>query len=147
MIVYRQLEHREREIIAMGLKMGWSKRRIAREIGRNPSTISRETRRNSMNGNCYLAFYATFLKEEKRSTITLRSCLYSRLNLQGKGLKLKVKGNQRRRKRRRILTSSGQCSKYVPLNNIYRRHLVGESSRPRQYTFQLGKRQLPPEFV
>jgi IS30 family transposase len=36
----------EREEISRGLVMGWSVREIARQLGREPSTISREVRRN-----------------------------------------------------------------------------------------------------
>lgn len=42
-----QLTSEQRYEIYLGLKRHWSKSRIAREIGKNPSTVSREVRRNS----------------------------------------------------------------------------------------------------
>ena len=46
----------EREEISRGIAACWSIRRIAREIGRSPSTISREIRRNG----CRLAYRASW---------------------------------------------------------------------------------------
>lgn len=43
---YKHLSIEEREEIAIGLQQGLSFRAIARQIGRHPSTVSREVRRN-----------------------------------------------------------------------------------------------------
>ncbi len=48
------LDEREREEISRGIAAGWSSRRIAAELGRDPSTISRELARNGGRG-CYRA--------------------------------------------------------------------------------------------
>lgn len=45
------LTEAEREGISCGIARGWSIRRIARELGRAPSTVSRELRRNGCSGN------------------------------------------------------------------------------------------------
>ena len=45
----RTLRLAEREEISRGIAAGWSMRRIARGLGRSPSTVSREIRRN---GGC-----------------------------------------------------------------------------------------------
>jgi len=45
-LCYEHLSQREREIIAINVRKGWSCHRIARELGRSPSTISRELQRN-----------------------------------------------------------------------------------------------------
>ncbi len=45
-LCYEHLSQREREIIAINVRKSWSCHRIARELGRSPSTISRELRRN-----------------------------------------------------------------------------------------------------
>jgi len=45
-LCYEHLSQREREIIAINVRKRWSCHRIARELGRSPSTISRELRRN-----------------------------------------------------------------------------------------------------
>ena len=42
----RTLRLAEREEISRGIAAGWSMRRIARGLGRSPSTVSREIRRN-----------------------------------------------------------------------------------------------------
>jgi IS30 family transposase len=44
---YEQLAQHERYLISAYLQLKWSLRAIARELGRSPSTISREIRRNS----------------------------------------------------------------------------------------------------
>jgi IS30 family transposase len=44
---YKRLENQERESISRGLAQRKSIREIAREIGRSPSTVSREIKRNS----------------------------------------------------------------------------------------------------
>ena len=45
-LCYEHLSQREREIIAINVRNGVSRRQIARALGRAPSTISRELRRN-----------------------------------------------------------------------------------------------------
>jgi IS30 family transposase len=44
---YEHLSYEERSTIALGLQQGMSVRAIARALGRSPSTISRESRRNA----------------------------------------------------------------------------------------------------
>ena len=44
---YRQLSELERHAISLALQQGMSQRAIARALGRSPSTISRECKRNS----------------------------------------------------------------------------------------------------
>ena len=44
---YEHLSYEERSTIALGLQQGLSLRAIARALGRSPSTISRESRRNA----------------------------------------------------------------------------------------------------
>lgn len=48
---YHRLNINEREEISLGLAQGHSRRDIARKLGRSPSTISREIRRNGDSGN------------------------------------------------------------------------------------------------
>jgi len=65
---YRQLDYDERVRIALLLEAGLSLREIAEELGRSPSTISREARRNfptSRTGD-YLARNAESLARERR---------------------------------------------------------------------------------
>jgi IS30 family transposase len=45
---YSHLRFEEREVLTLGLEMGLSLRQIAQQIGRSPSTLSREVRRNRM---------------------------------------------------------------------------------------------------
>jgi DNA-binding CsgD family transcriptional regulator len=54
----RYLSLREREEIAVGLAAGLSVRVIAARLGRSPSTISREVRRNSRGRRYYRALAA-----------------------------------------------------------------------------------------
>src|SRR5205823_3309543 len=44
---YQQLTQEERYLIACGLRINLSLRMIARAMGRSPSSVSRETRRNA----------------------------------------------------------------------------------------------------
>jgi len=52
---YHRLTINEREEISLGLAQGRSRRNIARKIGRCPSTISREIKRNNDRALCYRA--------------------------------------------------------------------------------------------
>lgn len=49
-----QLTSEQRYEIYLGLKRHWSKSRIAREIGKSPSTVSRDVRRNSDSSGEYV---------------------------------------------------------------------------------------------
>ena len=51
---YKHININERCCIANFLDLGWSIRKISKHLNRNTSTISREIRRNSVNGK-YLA--------------------------------------------------------------------------------------------
>ena len=48
----------ERETLSLGLSQGLSLRALARQMGRSPSTLSREVRRNSLPGH-YRAYQAS----------------------------------------------------------------------------------------
>ena len=52
---YRHLSADERETLSLGLAHGHSVRTMARVLGRAPSTISRESARNSTRGRPYRA--------------------------------------------------------------------------------------------
>jgi IS30 family transposase len=58
MFQYRRLDVFEREEISLGLAQGCSQREIAVTLGRFPSTIGREIRRNSERGQPYRAISA-----------------------------------------------------------------------------------------
>ena len=49
---YRHLQPEERLPLASLLQQGWSLRRIAQQLGRSPSTLSREVTRNR-SGDAY----------------------------------------------------------------------------------------------
>ena len=55
---YQRLDHKEREEISRQLAMGWSIRDIAKGLGREPSTVSREIRKGSGNKYTYRAHRA-----------------------------------------------------------------------------------------
>ena len=55
---YRHLTREDREQIATLTAAGWSRRRIAEAIGKAPSTISRELRRNALESGRYSAHVA-----------------------------------------------------------------------------------------
>ena len=55
---YKHININERCCIANFLELNWSLRKIAKHLGRNVSTISREIKRNSVNGK-YLAHIAS----------------------------------------------------------------------------------------
>jgi IS30 family transposase len=61
---YRHLSFEEREELSRGLAAGHSLRRIARQIGRAPSTLSREVRRN-MVWRTYRAWSANRVASER----------------------------------------------------------------------------------
>ena len=52
--MYRQLNSEQRYEIYLGLQRGWSKSRIAREIGVSASTVCREVRRNGKPDGSYV---------------------------------------------------------------------------------------------
>lgn len=52
--MYRQLNSEQRYEIYLGLQRGWSKSRIAREIGVSASTVCREVRRNGKPDGSYM---------------------------------------------------------------------------------------------
>ena len=58
MVEYRRLDVYEREDVALGLAQGRSQREIAAWLGRAPSTICREIRRNTEYGEHYRALHA-----------------------------------------------------------------------------------------
>jgi IS30 family transposase len=63
----RYLSWSEREEIALGLAAGKSLRQVARELGRDPATVSREVRRNrsARPGQGYRARLAQHLAEQR----------------------------------------------------------------------------------
>ena len=62
---YEQLSEMERHAIALGLQQKQSLRAIARALGRSPSTISRECKRNA-GGNGYTAKFAQQRSDRRR---------------------------------------------------------------------------------
>jgi len=72
-LCYEHLSQREREIIAINVRNGSSGRQIARVLGRAPSTISRELRRNRF-PNIYHA-QAAHRRALKRRSLPRRTCL------------------------------------------------------------------------
>ena len=50
---YRQITREQRYALALGRQAGWSVRAIARHLGRAPSTITRELRRNQSRDGAY----------------------------------------------------------------------------------------------
>ena len=62
---YEQLSEMERHAIALGLQQKQSLRAIARALGRSPSTISRECKRNA-GGNGYTSKFAQQRSDRRR---------------------------------------------------------------------------------
>ncbi len=56
--IYRNLTKSERILIAQWINTGRSNKWIARELGRNVSTIGREIKRNSFGGKVYEPLHA-----------------------------------------------------------------------------------------
>lgn len=65
-----QLTSEQRYEIYLGLKRHWSKSRIAREIGRSPSTVCREVKRNSNSSGEYVWLNAQRKCEGRRHGLT-----------------------------------------------------------------------------
>jgi IS30 family transposase len=63
---YHHLSHQERSVLMMGLKSGKSLRYIANLLGRYPSTLTRELKRNSMTVSSYNACKASDAYFERR---------------------------------------------------------------------------------
>ena len=72
---YTHLDCEDRREICWGLKHGWSVRRIALDIGRNPATVSREIRRNRSPSGCYSAQVAHVAARNRREEKPKRICL------------------------------------------------------------------------
>ena len=62
---YRHLQPEERLTLASLLQQGWSLRRIAQQLGRSPSTLSREVTRNR-SGDAYWSAPAQSLCQQRR---------------------------------------------------------------------------------
>ena len=58
---YTHLSAEDRETLSLGLAHGHSLRRMARVLGRSPSTLSRESARNTTRGRPYRACTAQTL--------------------------------------------------------------------------------------
>jgi len=71
------LKPEEREIISQMLAAKASKKEIARELGRDPSTIYRELRRNGLRG-CYSAVHAQACADRRRREARAKSRKLSR---------------------------------------------------------------------
>ena len=70
---YRHLSLKEREGIEMMRGERWSMREMAQVLGRSPSTISREIRRNSSSlYDCYLDHRAQERADRRRSAASRR---------------------------------------------------------------------------
>jgi IS30 family transposase len=65
---YARLTDEERDTIARWLAAGWPQADIARELGRRPSTISREVKRNGYRRGGYGAAYAGWLARRRRQS-------------------------------------------------------------------------------
>ncbi len=65
-MVWRRLTFSDRSEIATALKAGWPVRRIAVHLGRCPSVISRELRRNSTKTRGYQAVTADVAAQRRR---------------------------------------------------------------------------------
>lgn len=63
---YSQLSESDRELIFLGREKGKSIRMIAKEIGRNPATVSRELNRNKDPDGLYKPSSAQMLSKERR---------------------------------------------------------------------------------
>ena len=63
---YRHLTRDDRDQIAVLKAAGWSQKRIAGEVGKSPSTISRELRRNALDSGGYSAGVADGAYMERR---------------------------------------------------------------------------------
>lgn len=72
---YQHLTLEERSMIAPMRILGWSIRSIARHLGRAPSTISRELRRNRDGTGAYSGYWAH--RDAQRRRAVRRSCLTS----------------------------------------------------------------------
>ena len=67
MRTYRQLTSGERYALAALKRQGCTKAEMARVLGRHPSTIGRELRRNERSGGAYVAFVAEQMCRARRS--------------------------------------------------------------------------------
>lgn len=66
----RNIKHinaKERDLIALWKGQGWSNKMVARELGRDVSTIGREIRNNSFEGKYYVSIHAQAKSEKRRS--------------------------------------------------------------------------------
>lgn len=63
---YTQLSYQERFVIFKGIQDGFSIRDMAKHLGRNPGTISRELKRNKYNGIGYLPDSAHFKTSSRK---------------------------------------------------------------------------------
>jgi transposase, IS30 family len=73
---YQHLTLEERSMIAPMRILGWSIREIAIQLGRAPSTISRELRRNSDGTGAYAGYWA-HRDAQRRRRAGRHSCLTS----------------------------------------------------------------------
>lgn len=71
-MVRRRLAFAERMGISTGSKAGWGVRRIASHLGRCPSAVSREIRRNSTKTRGYLPVTADVKAQRERSRPQVR---------------------------------------------------------------------------
>lgn len=71
-MAYKHLRPEEREVLSQMLAAGAARKLIAEKLGRDPSTISRELRRNGVRG-MYLAVDAQQVAERRRSAARAKS--------------------------------------------------------------------------
>jgi IS30 family transposase len=76
MTIYTHLSCEDRDRLAELRAMGMGTRAAARELGRSPSTISRELRRNALPRGCYRPDYAdgSYLHRRQRRAILEQDC-------------------------------------------------------------------------
>ena len=67
---YRHMSAEDRETLSLGLAHGHSLRMMARVLGRVPSTVSRESARNTTRGRPYRACTAHTLATARRPSPT-----------------------------------------------------------------------------
>ena len=62
---YKHITINERCCIVEYLNLGWNLSKIAKELGRNKGTISREIKRNNLNGNIVHIQLKKVMKKEE----------------------------------------------------------------------------------
>jgi IS30 family transposase len=129
---YEQISRVEREKIAIGMRQGWSCRRVGREIGRPGSTVWREVKRNGAASGFYGSRQAHVRALERRCKARRqRKLSYRPLRLLVERC-LRSRWSPDQISGRHELTMSGQEQMQVSDNTIYR-HIHGDRERYQPY--------------